>query len=70
VLSPTARSVHAQAQLREVLTTMSARLVGDTSVVPLPGRGMDAAEIVANPELATSLRSTLAAIADAIRAPR
>jgi chromate reductase, NAD(P)H dehydrogenase (quinone) len=68
VLSPSARSVHAQAQLREVLATMSTRLVGDGPfVVPLASREMDAAAIVADHELASRLRSALAEIADAIR---
>ena len=71
VMSPTARSVHAQAQLREVLTTMSARIVERASVVvPLASRAMDADDIVADQALAVVLRSALAAIAADVRSMR
>jgi NAD(P)H-dependent FMN reductase len=54
------RSVHAQAQLAEVLRTMSARLVpAEPVVVPLPGRSTDAATIAADPRLADILRGVL-----------
>jgi NAD(P)H-dependent FMN reductase len=54
------RSVHAQAQLAEVLRTMSARLVPDDAVVvPLPGRSTVAATIAADPRLAGILRGVL-----------
>ena len=57
------RSVYAQAQLAEVLRTMSARLVPDECVViPLPSRSMDAAAIAADPVLATILRDAIAAL--------
>jgi chromate reductase, NAD(P)H dehydrogenase (quinone) len=68
VISPSARSVHAQAQLREVLTTMSARRVERASViVPLPSRDMDVEAIVADHELSRLLRSVLAEIANVVR---
>lgn len=68
VISPSARSTHAQAQLREVLTTMSARLIERASVVvPLPSRDMDAEAIIADRELARVLRSVLTEIATAVR---
>ena len=55
------RSVYAQAQLTEVLRTMSARLVPDECVVvPLPSRAMDAAAIAADPALAAILNTTIA----------
>lgn len=57
------RSVHAQAQLAEVLRTMSARLVpAEAVVVPLPGRSIDAATIAADPRLAGILRGLLAGL--------
>ena len=66
-ISASARSTHAQAQLREVLTTMSARLVGRASVViSLPSREMDAAAIVADRELSRALRSVLVELAEAV----
>jgi NAD(P)H-dependent FMN reductase len=57
------RSVHAQAQLAEVLRTMSARLVpAEAVVVPLPGRSTDAAAIAADARLAGVLRDVLAGL--------
>jgi NAD(P)H-dependent FMN reductase len=57
------RSVYAQAQLAEVLRTMSARLVPDECVVvPLPSRAMDAEAIAADPALAALLSATIAAL--------
>jgi NAD(P)H-dependent FMN reductase len=57
------RSVHAQAQLAEVLRTMSARLVPDGAVVvPLPSRTTDAASIVRDDRLAAVLRGVLDAL--------
>lgn len=60
LLSTSSRSVHARAQLTEVLTTMSARLIPEASVVILvPGRDVDASAIVADPVLATTLREVI-----------
>jgi NAD(P)H-dependent FMN reductase len=57
------RSVHAQAQLAEVLRTMTARLVpAEAVVVPLPGRSIDAATIAADPRLAGILRDVRAGL--------
>jgi NAD(P)H-dependent FMN reductase len=53
------RAAEAQAQLRLVLTTMSADL-RDTITLPLLGRSLDAAGIAADPELAAALRAILA----------
>lgn len=64
VISPTARSIHAQAQLGEVLSTMSARILNSGSVtVELPRRNMGPDEIVADRHLATLLRAFLEGIA-------
>jgi chromate reductase, NAD(P)H dehydrogenase (quinone) len=69
IISPSARSTHAPAQLREVLATMSARLVERASVVvSLPTSDMDAAAIVADHELSRALRCALADLADAVSA--
>ena len=63
-ISPSARSTYAQAQLREILTTMSARIIDRASVVvPLPSRDMNADAIVADAPSAAALRSVLAALA-------
>ena len=52
------RATEAQAQLRLVLTTMSANL-RETITLPLLGRSLDAAGIVADPELSAALRNAL-----------
>jgi NAD(P)H-dependent FMN reductase len=55
------RAVHAPAHLREVLRTMSARIVEEASVtLPLLGRGcLDVASFLADRELADPLRRAL-----------
>jgi chromate reductase len=61
------RASHAQAQLREVLTTMSARIIEPAAVtLPMQGRDLDDAAIAADPDLSTLLRSSLAAFSTAI----
>lgn len=60
MISPSARSTYAQAQLREILETMSARIVEPASVVvQLPRREMSVDEIVADEALADALRAVL-----------
>ena len=67
LLSPSPLSVHAPAQLREVLATMDARLVDAACVtLPLYGRRLDAAAIAVDPELAPPLRASLAVFARAV----
>jgi NAD(P)H-dependent FMN reductase len=71
LVAPSERSVHAQAQLAEVLRTMSARLVPDGAVVvPLPSRTTDAASIVRDDRLAAVLRDVLDGLTRAARAGR
>jgi NAD(P)H-dependent FMN reductase len=66
-ISPSARSTYAQAQLREILKTMSARIVEPASiVVPLTRREMTVDEIVADDMLAGTLRSVLVTLAAAV----
>ena len=68
LINTSQRAIHAQAHLREILTTMSARLIGRASVtLPLMGRTLDAAGIVADPDLSDQLRKALACLADEIR---
>lgn len=70
VIAPTSRSTHAQAQLREILATMSATLIDPVPiVVALPRRDMDAAEIAADEQLSTTLRSVLDDIVAVVRSP-
>jgi chromate reductase, NAD(P)H dehydrogenase (quinone) len=55
------RATDAQAALRLVLTTMSARVLDAASItVPLLGTNFDAASIAADPEFATPIRAALA----------
>lgn len=61
------RSAHAQASLTETLTVMTATLVPDACVsLPLPGKSIDEAGIMANGEVAGVLRSALQALTQAI----
>jgi chromate reductase len=54
-------SQHAQAALREVLATMSARLLDEVAItVPLPGAGCSVESILANEERRAELRAMLA----------
>jgi chromate reductase len=68
LIFPTAQSTYAQAQLREVLRTMSARIVEEASrIVPLGSRAMGAEQIVSDAELSSMLRSTLEVFVQRVR---
>lgn len=57
---------HTQAHMRETLTIMSAHLVDAASIaVPLQGRGLSAAQIVGDTDLAAALCAALTALATA-----
>lgn len=67
LLNASPRATHAQASLTETIRTMSARLVPEASIaVPLLARKLDAAGIVADPELAGAIREAIAAFTQAI----
>jgi chromate reductase, NAD(P)H dehydrogenase (quinone) len=71
IISAQSRSMHAPAQLREILMTMSARVVERASVViQLPSRDMDATGIAAHASLSAALRSVLDEVTRAARAIR
>jgi NAD(P)H-dependent FMN reductase len=71
LINASSRSTHAQAALAETLRTMSTRLVsGASPTLPIDGRRMDAAALVADAELADSLRSALHALLEACAAYR
>lgn len=54
------RAVHAHASLQEILTVMSARLIGHASIaVPIRGSGMEEEDIVRHPAMSTTLRNAL-----------
>ena len=62
------RAVDAPAQLRLILTTMSARLIDEASItLPLLGRSFDAKEIADEASLSGPLRGALAVFVEAIR---
>jgi len=60
LLSASSRSTYAYEALRLTVSTMSGLIVKDASItVPLLGRNLDAAGIVADPELSAMLRAAL-----------
>jgi NAD(P)H-dependent FMN reductase len=59
-------SMHAPAQLTEILTTMNARLITNASVTITVGRQRDAAAVAADAELATRLSGAIAEFVRAI----
>ncbi|MEA2693712.1 MAG: hypothetical protein QOJ16_3099 [Acidobacteriota bacterium] len=61
------RATHAQASLAETLRTMSTRIVPEASIdLPLLGRKIDEAGIVADPELSRAVRAALVDFARAL----
>jgi chromate reductase len=69
LLYPTARSVHAQAQLRLILTTMSALVIErPTSVIQFPSRDMSLLDVLDNPEVSASIRQAVSDIVGDVRA--
>jgi chromate reductase, NAD(P)H dehydrogenase (quinone) len=68
LLNAAPRATHAQASLVEILTTMAGRIVPAASVaIPLMGKNLDAAGILADPELAGVLRQAIADFVQAIQ---
>lgn len=64
-------SVHAPAQLAEILCTMGGDLVRAAWIdLPLRGRGLGGAQVAADPALAEPLRGVLAELAGHVRARR
>jgi hypothetical protein len=56
--------MHAPAMLREILQTMSARLVPEASIaLPLQGSGLALDGILARPDLVDALRGAVMALA-------
>ena len=61
------RATHAQASLIETLTVMSAKIVVEASIaLPLSGRALDAAGILADEALSSALRAALDALVRAV----
>lgn len=69
LINASQRAIHAQGHLREILATMSARLIERACLtLPLMGRNLDAAGILADPELTGQLRAALVIFVAEIRA--
>lgn len=66
LLNTSPMSVHAPAQLAEVLTTMNATLVSQASVTVPIGRLRNSASVLASPDLSARLRTAIEAFARAI----
>jgi chromate reductase len=69
LLNASVSATHAHASLREILKTMAAQIVDAASVtVPVAGRKLSVADIVADAELAATLRSAITALVQAAKA--
>jgi chromate reductase, NAD(P)H dehydrogenase (quinone) len=69
LINASTRATHAHASLRETLTTMSGRVIGDASItVPLDGTGLDAYGIAEDARLSALVKAALEALAHATRA--
>jgi chromate reductase, NAD(P)H dehydrogenase (quinone) len=67
LINTSPRAVYADAQLREILNTMSAKLIEAASFsIPVAGRNMEreARVLVSDPELSSKLRAALTAFID------
>ena len=63
-------AMHAQASLTEILTTMATRVISDAAVnLPLGTKHLNAAAMVADPEIAAALWAGLAALSAAVKEP-
>jgi chromate reductase len=68
ILNASYSSQYADAQLREIISTMDAHLVHSASIsIPVQGRRLDEASLVAHPELSVLIRSVLREFILAIR---
>jgi chromate reductase len=71
VLNASPRAHHADAALREVLTTMAAVIVEPASItLPLVGGRLDEDGMVTTPAVASAIRAALQALADTVLARR
>lgn len=63
LINTSPRASIAQAQMRETLQTMSARIIEAASIdLPLMGRGLDGVGVAADPQLSAMLRQALEAL--------
>lgn len=69
LLNASPRAVHADAQLREILATMSARLIERASIaIPVQGTKLSVEGIVSDPNLSALVCQALTSFRDAVRA--
>jgi len=68
LLNASPRAFHAQASLREILSTMAARLIPEAFVaISLTGKSVTAEDVLADPTCATRLAESLAALVAAAK---
>ena len=68
LINASPRAYHAQANLREILATMAARLLADAFItLPLTGKILTASDIMADPTCARRLGHVLEALTEAMR---
>jgi len=68
LLNTSPRAFHAQASLREILSTMAARLIPEAFVaISLTGKSVTAEDVLADPTCATRLAESLAALVAAAK---
>ena len=71
ILNASARARHADAQLREVLSTMAAVIVESAcATIPLLGANLNDNGMVSTPAVASAVRSSLAALRQAVNSQR
>lgn len=69
LFNATPPATHAQATLTEILTVMTARLIPDAALtLPLRGKKLTEAEMIAHQDIAPAIRAALLAFAQAIAA--
>jgi chromate reductase, NAD(P)H dehydrogenase (quinone) len=67
IFNTSPRATHAQASLIEVVTTMAGRIISEASIIiPLMGKKLDAAGIIADPQLSQEIKKAIEAFCDAI----
>ena len=70
LLNASPRASHAQAALRETITTMSARIIDAACIsVPLLGSGLNEDAIVQHPQINPALLAALSALKEAVLKP-
>jgi chromate reductase, NAD(P)H dehydrogenase (quinone) len=67
ILNASPRATHAQASLIEIVTTMAGRVIPEASItIPLMGKKLDAAGIIADSQLSQEIQKAIKAFCDAI----